>query len=77
MSETRVLLELVQKQLDDFCAERRHEFEAISPDLVPVVDYTNSLLRGGKRFRALFCYWSWAAALDVAAKPQDEAQRAK
>jgi geranylgeranyl diphosphate synthase type I len=77
VSETRVLLELVQKQLDDFCAERRHEFEAISPDLVPVVDYTNSLLRGGKRFRALFCYWSWAAALDVAAKPQDEAQRAK
>ncbi|MCX8529111.1 MAG: polyprenyl synthetase family protein [Rhodoluna sp.] len=77
MSETRVLLELVQKQLDEFCADRKVEFEAISPDLVPVVDYTNSLLRGGKRFRALFCYWSWAAALEGAAEQQNEAQRAK
>ncbi len=77
MSETRVLLDLVQKQLDEFCAERRVEFEAISPDLVPVVDYTNSLLGGGKRFRALFCYWAWAAALDDAIQKQDEPQRAK
>ncbi len=77
MSETRVLLDLVQKQLDEFCADRRVEFEAISTDLVPVVDYTNSLLRGGKRFRALFCYWSWAAALEGAVQQQNEAQRAK
>lgn len=77
MSETRVLLELVQKQLDQFCADRRVEFEAISPDLVPVVDYTNSLLQGGKRFRALFCYWSWAAALEGAEVQQNEAQKAK
>ena len=75
MSETRVLLELVQKQLDEFCADRRVEFEAISPDLVPVVDYTNSLLRGGKRFRALFCYWAWAAALETANQPQLAQQR--
>lgn len=75
MSETRVLLDLVQRQLDDFCAERRVEFEAISPDLVPVVDYTQSLLGGGKRFRALFCYWAWAAALETANWPQSEEQR--
>jgi geranylgeranyl diphosphate synthase type I len=31
--------------------------------LVPVVDYTSSLLQGGKRFRAQFCYWAWRASL--------------
>lgn len=77
MSETRVLLDLVQKQLDEFCADRRTEFEAISPDLVPVVDYTRSLLGGGKRFRALFCYWSWAAALETADQVQAEEQRGR
>lgn len=60
-----MLLELIQKTLDDFCDERRVEFEAISPDLVPLVDYTKSLLAGGKRFRALFAYWSWIGSLET------------
>jgi geranylgeranyl diphosphate synthase type I len=77
VSETRVLLDLVQKQLDEFCADRKTEFEAISPDLVPVVDYTRSLLGGGKRFRALFCYWAWAAALETADQVQAEEQRSR
>ena len=63
MTETQVLLELIQENLDDFCASRRTDFEAISPDLVPIVEYMNDLLVGGKRFRALFCYWSWVGAL--------------
>ena len=74
MNETEVLLQLVQKRLDEFCAERKSSFEGISPDLAPLLDYTSSLLAGGKRFRALFCYWSWAAALAVS-DPLDEAQR--
>lgn len=65
MNETKILLDLIQRQLSEFCAGRREEFGAISPDLIPVVDYTNSLLMGGKRFRALFCYWAWAAVLDA------------
>ena len=77
MSETRVLLDLVQKELDAFCAARRDEFEAISPDLVPVVEYSRNLLTGGKRFRALFCYWAWAASLDQSSIPQNENQRAR
>lgn len=63
MTETQVLLELIQENLDDFCESRRSDFGAISPDLVPIVDYMNGLLAGGKRFRALFCYWSWVGAL--------------
>ncbi len=77
MSETKVLLELVQRQLDEFCASRKNEFLAISPDLGILVDYTQDLLAGGKRFRALFCYWAWVACLDAASFGQDHAQRTK
>lgn len=53
----------VQAVLDEFCDKQESEFEAISPDLVTVVDFTRSLLQGGKRFRALFCYYAWASSL--------------
>ncbi|MGA1171664.1 MAG: polyprenyl synthetase family protein, partial [Aquiluna sp.] len=54
------LLELVQQRLDGFCEDKRHQLLEISSDLEPIIDYTQSLLSGGKRFRALFCFWSWA-----------------
>lgn len=73
MNESGTLLELIQENLDEFCVSRRADFNSISPDLVPVVDYTQSLLAGGKRFRALFCYWSWVGAL--ATTSQTESQR--
>jgi len=34
----------------------------IAPDLAPFIDFSRDLLQGGKRFRALFCYWGWQAA---------------
>ncbi len=54
------LLKLVQQRLDDFCDEKRSELAEISKDLIPIIDYTQAMLAGGKRFRALFCFWSWA-----------------
>jgi geranylgeranyl diphosphate synthase type I len=75
VSESKALLELIQESLDDFCQERKVEFTAISPDLVPVVNYTQDLLAGGKRFRALFAYWSWVGALATSDEPQSETQR--
>ena len=72
MKSSENLLIQVQSNLDSFCEKQRGEFEAISTDLVPVVDYTQSLLQGGKRFRALFCYWSWRAALTDAPYHQSE-----
>jgi geranylgeranyl diphosphate synthase type I len=76
VTESKALLGLIQENLDEFCNARRVEFEMISPDLVPVVDYTQDLLRGGKRFRALFTYWSWVGALESADLQQSEQQRA-
>ena len=57
------LLELVQNKLDAFCDQKRDELSGISEDLIPLIDFTQSLLSGGKRFRALFCYWSFASTL--------------
>lgn len=77
MHESELFLELIQQRLDEFCDSRRQEFEIISPDLVPIVDFTQSLLSGGKRFRALFCYWSWAGCLQepgsITTSEKDEA----
>jgi geranylgeranyl diphosphate synthase type I len=68
------VLAQVQSNLDAFCQKQRTDFEAISNDLLPVVDYTQSLLQGGKRFRALFCYWAWRASLAESDYHQSEAE---
>ena len=75
VNESETLLKLVQEYLDEFCSVQRREFAAISDDLAPMVDYTQSLLQGGKRFRALFCYWSWVGHLPLA-PAQSSAQKA-
>ena len=54
------LLNLVQHRLDVYCDLKRSELTEISDDLVPIIDYTQDLLAGGKRFRALFAFWAWA-----------------
>ena len=72
MNYSENVLNQVQVNLDNFCSKQRSDFEAISSDLVPVVDYTQSLLQGGKRFRALFCYWAWRASLSESSYHQSE-----
>lgn len=54
-----LLLKLVQQKLDDFCETKRIELIEISEELEPIIDFTQSLLSGGKRFRALFCFWAF------------------
>ena len=63
MLESTILLQLIQNELDDFCLARKSEFHNISPDLVPLIDFSQDLMAGGKRFRALFAYWAWAGYL--------------
>jgi len=75
VTESKTLLQLIQSQLDEFCHDRRGEFEAISPDLVPMIDFAKSLMAGGKRFRAMFAYWAWMASLPTAEYQQTEEQR--
>jgi geranylgeranyl diphosphate synthase type I len=55
------LVDLVQTRIDVFLGERAPQLLDIAPELGPFLDYSGDLLRGGKRFRALFCYWGWNA----------------
>ncbi len=64
MSESTTLLDLIQQRLDEFCAQQRRDFAAISDELAPITDYVQDLLQGGKRFRAMFAYWAWVGALE-------------
>lgn len=72
MLESRILLDLIQVELDEFLAARRNEFLEISEDLAPLIDFASSLLAGGKRFRAQFCYWSWVGYQDSDHLPDEQ-----
>ncbi|MDJ0334982.1 polyprenyl synthetase family protein [Salinibacterium sp. G-O1] len=59
MAESTRLVDLVQLKIDEFVSDRTVELAAIAPELGQFTDVTLSFLSGGKRFRALFCYWGW------------------
>lgn len=61
MSESVRFVDVIDGRLSDFFTAKRSEVKRISDDLVPLVDYSQSLLSGGKRFRARFCYWGYRA----------------
>lgn len=61
MAESNRLVDLIQDAIDDFLDGREPALTAISRDLSPFIDFSRDLLRGGKRFRALFCYWGQRA----------------
>lgn len=61
MSDSLRFVDIIDTQLNTFFDHKRDEVNEISPDLTPLVDYSQALLRGGKRFRARFCYWGWRA----------------
>lgn len=75
MSESQTLIELVERRLAAFCVDRRAELTAIEPELGQVIDFIQSLLIGGKRFRALFAYWSWASCLNGGSTNISEEQK--
>lgn len=61
MAESTRLVDLVQQTIDGYLANRAPQLVGIAEELAPFVDYSRALLSGGKRFRALFCYWGWQA----------------
>lgn len=59
------LVDLVQSSIDDFLDEQSPSIVGVAPELGAFIDYSRSLLSGGKRFRSLFCYWGWNAVSSV------------
>ncbi len=65
MAESTRLVDLVQLRIDEFVSDRTAELAAIAPELDQFTDVTLSFLSGGKRFRALFCYWGWQSVTAI------------
>ena len=55
------LIDLVHERIEEFLDDRATILRSISPDLDPLAAFSRRFLSGGKRFRALFCYWGWEA----------------
>jgi geranylgeranyl diphosphate synthase type I len=75
VAESNRLVDLVQKRIDEFLANRAPELSAIAPELDPFIKYSESFLSGGKRFRALFCYWGWQAVSSDSSSMDTSADR--
>jgi geranylgeranyl diphosphate synthase type I len=58
----------VQRTLDEFVDEQGQRLELLGDDAARLVDSARESVRGGKRFRAAFCYWGYRAVGD----PTDE-----
>ncbi len=58
------LVDLIQSEVDSFLDDRSDQLTAIAPELDHMIVISRDLLGGGKRFRALFCYWGWRAIAD-------------
>jgi geranylgeranyl diphosphate synthase type I len=50
----------VAGKLTDFLTTRHSIMTAISPDIDPIMGSISNLVTGGKRLRALMCYWGGA-----------------
>lgn len=77
MQESKTLIGLVERRLEEFLSARRGQLTAIEPELGLVIDYIQGLLTGGKRFRALFAYWAWVASLEVGSLSLSEEEKQK
>ena len=66
MAGSTRLVDLVQSRLDDFLSEQGAALAQVSPDLEVIDRSARELLAGGKRFRALFCYWGWRSVAALA-----------
>ncbi|RKR74317.1 polyprenyl synthetase family protein [Frondihabitans australicus] len=66
MAESTRLVDVVQERIDTFLAGQRPHLAAIAGDLDPFARFSADLLHGGKRFRALFCYWGWQSVAGLA-----------
>jgi geranylgeranyl diphosphate synthase type I len=54
----------VQRTLDDFVDEQGRRLELLGDDAARLVDAARESVRGGKRFRASFCYWGFRAVTE-------------
>ncbi|MGA0565796.1 polyprenyl synthetase family protein [Rathayibacter sp. KR2-224] len=65
MPESNGLIDLVDDRIGHFLETRDSILLSIAPDVGPLAAFSRQFLSGGKRFRALFCYWGYRAVHDA------------
>ena len=73
MSESIRFVDLIQTRIDGFLDARASILVSIADELSPIEAFSRDFLSGGKRFRALFCYWGWQAVRSIGAGEEDAA----
>jgi len=63
--ESNRLIDLVDDRIGRFLHTRESILLSIAPDVGPLAAFSRQFLSGGKRFRALFCYWGYRAVSDT------------
>lgn len=53
---------VLDAELQEFLASKQLELSTISMDAAALIDAISGLVTGGKRMRALLCYWGWRGA---------------
>jgi len=71
VAQSNRLVDLVQDRLDRFLDSRTPILASISADAGRLGGFSGQFLSGGKRFRALFCYWGHQAVRNGAATDDD------
>lgn len=61
----------IQEVLDEFLDEMADRLGPLGPDAARLLEEARTSVRGGKRFRAAFCYWGYRAL-----RPEVEDERA-
>ncbi|SEE16210.1 geranylgeranyl diphosphate synthase, type I [Arthrobacter alpinus] len=61
-AEHDAFIAAVAQQLTSFLAEKHELLAQISPDTLTLIESIKTLVTGGKRMRALLCYWGWRGA---------------
>lgn len=69
-AEQNIFVESVAERLQGFLFGQRDILQQVSPDSLPMVDSIGDLVLGGKRLRALMCYWGWRGAGGAAKAPE-------
>lgn len=67
--EQEAYIAAVAGQLNGFLAQKHQVMAEISPAALVLVDAIKTLVTGGKRMRALLCYWGWRGAGGAADAP--------
>ena len=61
-AEQEAFIAAVATELNSFLAEKHALLARISPDTLVLIESIRKLVTGGKRMRALLCYWGWRGA---------------